>query len=50
MAADIESALAALEEVKAANPDTADINIVTLLVIMITGTFGLGYTIKKRFN
>lgn len=50
MAADIESALATLEEVKAVNPDTADINIIALLVIMITGTFGLGYTVKKRFN
>ena len=50
MAADIESALVALEEVKAANPDTADVNVVALLVMMIAGTFGLGYTMKKRFN
>lgn len=50
MAADIENALAALEEVQVANPDTADVNVITLLVIMIAGTFGLGYTMKKRFN
>lgn len=50
MAADIENAMATLEEIKVENPNTADINIVALLLMMITGFAGLGYTVKKRFN
>lgn len=50
MAADIESALATLEEIKVANPDTSDVNVVALIMMMILGATGLGYTIKKAFN
>ena len=50
MATDIESALATLEEIKVENPDTSDINVVALIVMMILGTIGFGYTVKKTFN
>ncbi len=50
MATDIENALAALEKVKVENPNTADINIIAVLLTMMIGLAGLGYTMKKRFN
>lgn len=50
MAKNIEAAIAGLETKEVQNPNTADINVIALIIMMLAGTVGLGYTIKKRFN